>query len=428
MQLTREAIQRMVGDRMGGGTGGGGGISASMLAGLATEAWVSENYLSIEFFSKLFKAYDSASTPNEVLPNDTDSTITNIKAMFGFWTEQYISALGQNGSSGGGGASTLAGLLDVAIQSPQTGQVLTYDGATGKWVNGAGGSSGSTDWSDITGKPSTIAGYGITDAKIQNGTIILGGNSITPITDIQLSGTLWGQAWTNGGTVTGNMTNVGTIMMGNTLWMNYYEGPGLRAEGFNSSGTMLWATLGLHNRPTGGGWYNGDGLMMMLVYDTGSSAIARRYIRAYDAVRIGDGMLMWDSTNNAFKVVKADGTAANMYATGSVSALGMSAGASAVDAMTFGTLNVTNTLKVKKDSYSNDIYTNNSGKLYIESNAGTWIEGGMTVNDSDLEISGDSSLRMNGNYIYLSQNVYIYTDGSDVCVNIGGTNYKLYKI
>ena len=37
-------------------------------------------------------------------------------------------------------------------------------------------------WSAITSKPTTLAGYGITDAKIQSGTITLGSNSITPLT------------------------------------------------------------------------------------------------------------------------------------------------------------------------------------------------------------------------------------------------------
>ena len=35
---------------------------------------------------------------------------------------------------------------------------------------------------------------------------------------------------------------------------------------------------------------------------------------------------------------------------------------------------------------------------------------------------------MNGNRIYLTSGVYLYTDGTDVKVNINGTNYKLYKI
>ena len=110
-----------------GGSGGGGGSSLdpALLAGYATQQWVNDNYLSIGFFSKLFKAYDSASTPNEVLPNDTESTITNIKAMFGFWTDQYLSALGKNNSGGGGGGVTaLADLIDVQLTSPINGQVL----------------------------------------------------------------------------------------------------------------------------------------------------------------------------------------------------------------------------------------------------------------------------------------------------------------
>jgi len=40
-------------------------------------------------------------------------------------------------------------------------------------------------WSQITGKPNTISGYNITDAKIVNGTIRLGNDAITPLTQHQ---------------------------------------------------------------------------------------------------------------------------------------------------------------------------------------------------------------------------------------------------
>lgn len=64
----------------------------------ATQDWVGQNYLSIAFFRSLFKAYNGST---EVVPNGGNtSTIDNIKAMFGFWTEQYISALGKSESSG----------------------------------------------------------------------------------------------------------------------------------------------------------------------------------------------------------------------------------------------------------------------------------------------------------------------------------------
>ena len=190
--LSREEIQRMTNStgiggisRSGGGGGGGGGTD---LSGLATQLWVDDNYLSIEFFSSLFKAYAPAETTGdpdvEVTPNGGDtSTITNIKAMFGFWTEQYISALGQGSGGGGGGATALVDLVDVAISSPTDGQVLMYNATTNKWYNGTV-QSGSSAWQDITGKPTTIAGYGITDAFISNGTITLGSNSITPLTSL----------------------------------------------------------------------------------------------------------------------------------------------------------------------------------------------------------------------------------------------------
>ena len=110
---------------------------------VATQTWVGQNYLSIAFFRQLFRAYKPATTSGdpdvEVAPNTLSNDITNIKAMFGFWTQQYISALGNNpgggGGGGGGGASSLSELTDVTITSPTGGQVLTFDQSQGSWVN-----------------------------------------------------------------------------------------------------------------------------------------------------------------------------------------------------------------------------------------------------------------------------------------------------
>ena len=172
----------------GGGVGGNNGMD---LSGYALQSWVDENYLSIAFFSKLFKAYNGST---EVLPNNAEATVDNIKAMFGFWTEQYLSALGQNSGGGGGGSSTLDGLNDVQLGTLAANDVLTYDG-TGHWVNtpkatllsgyatqswvtgtalsgyatqswvGQQGFLTSVAFSDLTSHPTTLSGYGITDAK-----------------------------------------------------------------------------------------------------------------------------------------------------------------------------------------------------------------------------------------------------------------------
>ena len=131
----------MITDEIGGG-GGGAGISGSALAnlltGYATQDWVGENYISIEFFSRLFQAHGTNNgQQTDIAPNDMDSTITSIEAMFGFWTDYYLSALG----NGGGLGSTLylSTLADVLISSPANNQVLTYNATTGKWVNANGG-------------------------------------------------------------------------------------------------------------------------------------------------------------------------------------------------------------------------------------------------------------------------------------------------
>lgn len=45
-----------------------------------------------------------------------------------------------------------------------------------------GGTASDVEWDNVLDKPTTIAGYGITDAKIENGTITLGNQTITPLT------------------------------------------------------------------------------------------------------------------------------------------------------------------------------------------------------------------------------------------------------
>lgn len=75
------------------------GTSDANKKAVATQEWVGQNYVSIVFFERLFQAYNGTTKVN----TNSTSTIDNIKAMFGFWTEKYISALGKNDSGGGGG-------------------------------------------------------------------------------------------------------------------------------------------------------------------------------------------------------------------------------------------------------------------------------------------------------------------------------------
>lgn len=99
------------------------------LADYATQTWVETNYISVAYFDRLFRAYNGTTL---VAHNDTTSTINNIKAMFGFWTDMYLTALGNHGTEMG---LTLNNLNDVLLTNAAAGDVLTYDAVSGKWVN-----------------------------------------------------------------------------------------------------------------------------------------------------------------------------------------------------------------------------------------------------------------------------------------------------
>ena len=168
MKLSREKIQRMIAGT--GGTGGGSsegdsldfqawanGSFLSLKNGgtvlgdtefkgaltlnqenVATQKWTDDNYVSIAFFNRLFKAHTQ--TGAVITPNNNDflNIIDNIEAMFGFWTESYISALGR----GNGQATVVSALYDLVDVKPNAGgtgvygaavgRVLTY-GSDGKW-------------------------------------------------------------------------------------------------------------------------------------------------------------------------------------------------------------------------------------------------------------------------------------------------------
>lgn len=67
------------------------------------------------------------------------------------------------------------------VTFPATVTATTFSGN----LSGNAASASSVAWSGVSGKPTTISDYGITDAKISNGIITLGSNTITPLTSHQ---------------------------------------------------------------------------------------------------------------------------------------------------------------------------------------------------------------------------------------------------
>lgn len=194
---------------------------------------LSGKYVTTTFFNKLFRAQDASG--NDITVN-ASTAVDSIKAMVGLWTEEYLSALGKNPAQGE--VVVLNALLTalngsgLAGHPSQSGQTVVWNGS--QWTFGTAGGSGtvtavkvgnttysptngvvslpayptSLAWGNITGKPTTLGGYGITDAKIENGVITLGTNTITPLTDAKLKSGYewWGQKMDASGNTNGIMT------------------------------------------------------------------------------------------------------------------------------------------------------------------------------------------------------------------------------
>ena len=145
-------------------------------------------YVTKAFFSRLFKAHKEDGS--DIAVNDTAADIDNIEALFGFWTERWMSSMGLNPGTGGGGGliQSVYGYSDLGktfsddnltdtfnaytinkladrLSVVESGAITSVDWGiiTGKpsWI---GSSKPTYAFSEITGKPTTLAGYGITDA------------------------------------------------------------------------------------------------------------------------------------------------------------------------------------------------------------------------------------------------------------------------
>ena len=475
-------------------------LTSSDISDMATKTWVgNQNYLtqndadsryiSISFFARLFQAKNGSANVN---PNDTTSTIDSIKALFGFWTDQYISAIGQNSSGGGGGgSSTLAGLNDVNLSNPSDGQVLMYNSSLGKWVNGnqssytlplaANATRGgiqigfTTDdsnrnyavllsgekayvnvpWTDTdTWRPvqDNLTSTSASDCLSANQGKVLKGyidtlngyftdGSAKTAMKLTTARTIWGQSFDGSANITGSLTSVESITMSGWIHgtqcieMNDDDSSNLKKYG---------GFIDFHFRDKFGNKmsYDDDYSARLIEGDNGKlDGVIRCCTKNPDTkysffaevgLRIGNARLVWDSDSNALKVEKYDGTVANFYATGGVSALGVpTSGSGTVD-----TLNV-NTLKAITNLYIGD----NANRIYFDSDAdelviksgsdyismnGVINMVGSTVTTRAIYTNG-GNLSLDGGRLYLAGGVYLFFESNNVKVSINGTTYTLNK-
>ena len=206
----------------GGSSGGGSGsnFDPSALTCYATEQWCNDTFVKQAFFDSIFQIFDDTTkiAVNGDLPVDTSKM--NIKAMFGFWTDFYISALGNGGQVGA--SIYLSSLADVNVAGVTNGQVLTWNSAQSKWIatTPSSGVDMTVVWNALAANTNeqinashlatALTGYA-TQQWVQDQHYLTSHQTV--------SGTFWGNNWSNGGSVTGDIT-VSQIYIGNTNEIN----------------------------------------------------------------------------------------------------------------------------------------------------------------------------------------------------------------
>lgn len=320
---------------------------------------------------------------------------------------------------------------------------------------------------------------------ISNGVITIGNNTITPVTQVAMTVptgfTISGSPVTKSGTLALGFTSGYSLptTAKQSQWDTAYSERHTHSnksvlDGITSTKVSNWDTAyGWGNHANAGYMLRTEG-MRFLVQDayvaarfvtaTGASDTARAakaqgegyiewwasggyfnhemgFIRAKGNVevgtsttdtthylQIGGGRLYWDSTNNALYVQKVDSqgnvTAANFYATGGVSALGMSVGGTpSMNALTLQNLTVNgsatiNTLAVTNEIETLDVNTMHvTNELWLNGNSiymdGGNIEDAYQVQTTQMIVgSGGSTIKK------------IYWDGTYLQVQIGSTTYK----
>ena len=146
-----------------------------------------------------------------------------------------------------------------------------------------------------------------------------------------------------------------------------------------------------------------------MLWSNGSLVVGTSVTDTTSSITLGGAVLKWDETNKALYVQRKDGSAANFYATGGVSALGFSNGVSSIDAMTFGSLNVEGNLNIYDDYASYTIGVDHDDLLI------NCEDGNDIILGSDVYITG--SAHITGNTIYMTNKWRFRIDNGT-----GGTN------
>lgn len=301
------------------------------LDGYATQTWVNNNYIEATAgaVSNTMLANSKitiAGTPVSLGSSITAATIGN--ALTTNSPAAYATAAGTATSAASATYATSAGSASSA----------TY--AT------SAGCADEADYATSAGTASSAA-YATTAGSLQTA-VYLWGNSFDGTSSIGKDGSYKSLSYVDSINMKGAINGVGSIEMNNGASYNSSIGGFID---FHFAGSSADYTSRIIE------WTSG-----VLSIETNTSAalwIGNYYDGSY--LQVGGIRIVYDSSNNALKVVKSDGTAANLYATGGLSALGFSGSTTNISVTS---CTVSGTLTTYNCQVENDLMVYYNGSYY----------------------------------------------------------------
>lgn len=257
---------------------------------------------------------------------------------------------------------------------------VTWDSHSQITLSATGGSGGSTStsvsWQDVTNKPSTFTPsshtHSTTDinglSNYVQGVKVSNATNADKATQLANSRTIWGQSFNGTGDINGHLymgsAGGGSIQLymnngnmldrtDNTLHIGY----GLKASSDGEINLDAYATKVYTDNMTKHYDFKGN------VFDVNSNQI-------HFGSEINGGRISWDAANNAFKIE------GNVYATGGITALGVSNNATTSNNVDFTFRSVTSKRNIiySDDNYPFKIYPKNNtdSPLIIYNDGAHW--------------------------------------------------------
>lgn len=275
-----------------------------------------------------------------------------------------------------------------------------------------GSSGGSVSWSDVTNKPSTFTPSSHTHSTSEisglnsyvKGTKVSNADKATQLAN---SRTIWGQSFNGTGDINGNLKMGSAGGDSIQLWMN-------NGNMLDRKGNALHIGYGL--KELSNGWILLDAHATRVYtsnysnyYDFKGNVFDVNSNNIHFGSETNGGKISWDAANNAFKIE------GNVYATGGITALGVSNSATTSNNLDFTFKSVTaNTFNVKNSiQISDSLSLVKYGKdVYLDSNDGSSHNIYLDGNDKNYYLGSDG-------------NAYLSTLSCEVFNFSGANDFKI---